>query len=408
MPGGDDLDEFFALIRVETARQESARQESARQEARQEPARQEPARLETAPLERPRPVVALEGGRVVQVQVTDGRKQRDGAGQRFWTFVVRVQLEAGPILLTERRYTDFVTLHDELTLCLALPTAFPVAASASLTLQTALGGGSKRTTQLGEYLAHVLAREGPLPPGLHAFLLPPPFAAVASPAADCLDALPRATAAQAVAILRGHTADERLQVLHRLIRLLLPLIPLTIPHIPLTIPHALVMLNSLIVLHSLIMLLPLTCDLASTSQRAGCARLRSLVEASDAECVALFEVCIPLIHDMQCVVPCTGAATLAGGRCGASLCDAPTARRVCRPGGRRMQGLRRARRRGGRAARARAQPAEAVPSARLPICPSVHVLRARVCACVHLCICASVHLCICACVRVCMFACARA
>ena len=165
------------------------------------------------------------------------------------------------------------------------------------------------------------------------------------------------------------------------------------------------MLNYRIVLHSLIMLLPLTCGLASTLQRAGCARLRSLVEASDAECVALFEVCIPLIHDMQCVVPCTGAATLAGGRCGASLCDAPTARRVCQPGGRRMQGLRRARRRGGRAARARAQPAEAVPSARLPICPSVHVLRARVCACVHVCICASVHLCICASVRVCVFAC---
>ena len=51
------------------------------------------------------------------------------------------------------------------------------------------------------------------------------------------------------------------------------------------------------------------------------------------------------------------------------------------------------------------EPPRICPSARLPICPSVHVLRARVCACVHLCICASVHLCICASVRVCVFAC---
>ena len=224
----DELDEFFAHIRVETARQESARQESARQEARQEPARQEltqqePAPLTSAPVDRPRRTVSLEGSRVAQVHVSDGRKQRDGSGQRFWTFVVRVQLEGGPVLLTERRYTDFVTLHDEITLCLALPAAFPVTASTPLTLQIALGRGyGKRTADLGEYLAHALAREGPLPPALHAFLLPPPFAAVASPAADCLDALPRATVAQAIAILRGHTTNERLQVLHPLAMLLHP------------------------------------------------------------------------------------------------------------------------------------------------------------------------------------------
>ena len=63
--------------------------------------------------------------RATQVNVTDGRKQRDGAGKQFWTFVVRTQLEDGQILLSERRYTDFATLHDELAPCLALPAAFP-------------------------------------------------------------------------------------------------------------------------------------------------------------------------------------------------------------------------------------------------------------------------------------------
>ena len=160
--------------------------------------------------------------RATQVNVTDGRKQRDGAGKQFWTFVVRTQLEDGQILLSERRYTDFATLHDELAPCLALPAAFPgmpsegsprtctdresaahargplvgtVAAVAPLTLQAALGmaPSSARTQQLGEYLSRVLAtvRDGPsTPPALRTFLRPPPFAAVASPAADCLAALP--------------------------------------------------------------------------------------------------------------------------------------------------------------------------------------------------------------------------
>ena len=171
--------------------------------------------------------------RVSQVHVTDGRKQRDAGGHSFWTYVVRAQLDNGLVLLTERRYTDFVMLHEEISPCLALPPTFPVGDSA--TLLSALGAvSSKRTEKLQEYLAQVLARGGTPPPALLAFLRPPPFAAVASPAADCLEALPAAGTAQAVAILRGHAANERLQ-------------------------------------------------------RAGCARLRELATASDAECVAISE-----------------------------------------------------------------------------------------------------------------------
>ena len=165
--------------------------------------------------------------------MTDGRKQRDAGGHSFWTYVVRAQLDNGLVLLTERRYTDFVMLHEEISPCLALPPTFPVADSA--TLLSAIGAvSSKRTEKLQEYLAQVLARGGAPPPALLAFLRPPPFAAVASAAADCLEALPGAGTAQAVAILRGHAANERLQ-------------------------------------------------------RAGCARLRVLATASDADCVAISE-----------------------------------------------------------------------------------------------------------------------
>ena len=167
------------------------------------------------------------------MHVTDGRKQRDAGGHSFWTYVVRAQLDNGLVLLTERRYTDFVMLHEEISPCLALPPTFPVADSA--TLLSAIGAvSSKRTEKLQEYLAQVLARGGAPPPALLAFLRPPPFAAVASAAADCLEALPGAGTAQAVAILRGHAANERLQ-------------------------------------------------------RAGCARLRVLATASDADCVAISE-----------------------------------------------------------------------------------------------------------------------
>ena len=102
----------------------------------------------------------------------------------------------------ERRYSDFVCLHEEVFPVLALPEAFPVSTAV-------LRAPGSRTSQLQAYLITLLEKAPP--PTLLAFLRPPLYAAVGVAAADCAAALPTADAAQAVALVRGCAASERVQ-----------------------------------------------------------------------------------------------------------------------------------------------------------------------------------------------------
>jgi len=94
-------------------------------------------------------------GRIVQVAIVDAQQRRDISGQRFGAFTIRalVATDGGSNseATCERRYTDFVALHAELHVALALPAAFPVVASALAFLST-------RSQQLQEYLHDLVAR----------------------------------------------------------------------------------------------------------------------------------------------------------------------------------------------------------------------------------------------------------
>ena len=141
------------------------------------------------------------------------RPQRrvDALGQRFASYTIRTRLADGTELSTERRYTDFVALHSEIFVSLALPPALPVPAVPSLLAW--FGVGTPREEQLQQYVDQLLAAGGNrrLLPTLISFCKLAPFVASGSPAAMCLAALPSAAPGQCLAMLRAHlggSSDE--------------------------------------------------------------------------------------------------------------------------------------------------------------------------------------------------------
>ena len=54
------------------------------------------------------------------------QSRKNASGQKFAAHALVTQRADGSEARTERRYTEFVALHDEVRVALALPTVFPV------------------------------------------------------------------------------------------------------------------------------------------------------------------------------------------------------------------------------------------------------------------------------------------
>jgi hypothetical protein len=160
-------------------------------------------------------------GRLVEASIVGAQQRRDSSGQRFGSFTIRSHVETGSspsaggsappsaaasVIECERRYSDFVALHAEVHVALALPEAFPVAASVLTSLST-------REQQLQEYLHTAVSRAKATgaPLSLLAFLRPHAFTATALAPTECLAAIPTAGCVTALSILRAHTGNETLQ-----------------------------------------------------------------------------------------------------------------------------------------------------------------------------------------------------
>mmetsp|Transcript_21557 Transcript_21557/g.47104 ORF Transcript_21557/g.47104 Transcript_21557/m.47104 type:complete len:441 (+) Transcript_21557:177-1499(+) len=148
---------------------------------------------------------------VRRVVVRGAQYRRDANGRSFVAFSLHSTVATGHLaqplhLETERRYTDFVTMHDELYISLALPADFPIRPNC-------IPLAAPRARALQAYLDALLklCDETP-PPTLLAFLRPPLYAAVATAVVDCLASIEFATPLQALAILRGHPTNESVQI----------------------------------------------------------------------------------------------------------------------------------------------------------------------------------------------------
>ena len=133
--------------------------------------------------------------------------RRDASGKQFFSYPLRVQLENGGMLRTERRYTEFAALQEEVHVALALPAAFPVPQ-----VQVPIWmGGTAREELLQQYLDRLLdegAKRAPALPAVTAFCRLAPYVAAGSPATTCLAALPTAAPAQCLAMMRAHATSE--------------------------------------------------------------------------------------------------------------------------------------------------------------------------------------------------------
>lgn len=133
--------------------------------------------------------------------------RRDASGYKFVTYAIAARCADGSTLRTERRYTDFVALHDQVQVALALPVVFPVPPTPSSLAW--LSGEQPREIKLQQYLNQVVsaARRQPLPT-LTAFCRMPPYVAVATSAEASLMSIPTAPASMCLAMLRAHPRDE--------------------------------------------------------------------------------------------------------------------------------------------------------------------------------------------------------
>ena len=114
-----------------------------------------------------------------RIELGGPHERRDGSGQRFTSYPVSALCTDGTAIRTERRYTDFVALHQEIQVILGLPTIFPVTASNGLV--SWIGGGTLRHVQLQEYLNAVLLAAPQRPvPTLVAFCRMAAYVAVSS------------------------------------------------------------------------------------------------------------------------------------------------------------------------------------------------------------------------------------
>lgn len=147
-----------------------------------------------------------------RIIVCNPESRRDAGGNKYQSHALLVQLMDGVEVRTERRYTDFVALHEEVHVALALPSTFPIMAVP----QALQWFGTPREEKLQQYCDKLLdggARKQPLPT-LTAFCRAAPYVATGSPVAACLSAL--ATVAppgpsvpsQCLAMLRAHVTSS--------------------------------------------------------------------------------------------------------------------------------------------------------------------------------------------------------
>ena len=137
---------------------------------------------------------------VSRVDVQPGQSQRDVQGRRYTAYGLISHCFDGTHLVSHRRYSHFLVLHEQSYACCGLPKAFRLSASSSTS------GGIfpvTRRTLLQEYLNMLIHKaRGFSFPTLMAFLRAPPYAAMGvihtAPAA-----IHSATAAQVLAFLRG-------------------------------------------------------------------------------------------------------------------------------------------------------------------------------------------------------------
>ena len=132
--------------------------------------------------------------------------RKDANGAKFVSYPISAHCADGPPLRTERRYTEFAALHEQIQVALGLPVTFPVPATPA---PLAWLSGEQRDILLQDYLNSVVAaaRSQPLPT-LAAFCRMPPYVAVGTSAEACLASLPTATVSQSLAMLRAHPRDD--------------------------------------------------------------------------------------------------------------------------------------------------------------------------------------------------------
>ena len=132
--------------------------------------------------------------------------RKDANGAKFVSYPISAHCADGPPLRTERRYTEFAALHEQIQVALGLSVTFPVPATPAA---LAWLSGEQRDILLQDYLNSVVAaaRSQPLPT-LAAFCRMPPYVAVGTSAEACLASLPTATVSQSLAMLRAHPRDD--------------------------------------------------------------------------------------------------------------------------------------------------------------------------------------------------------
>lgn len=144
---------------------------------------------------------------VLDVVVQPGVSQRDTQGRPFTSYRLLSRFTDGAQHITHRRYSHFVLLHEQVHAACGLSRAFPPPSFAS---RFSSLFGSARYTMLQAYL-HLLLPRGSSLPTLVTFVRAPPYAALGVAPMEAAAALPSATAAQALALLRGN--QDRRQVL---------------------------------------------------------------------------------------------------------------------------------------------------------------------------------------------------
>ena len=142
---------------------------------------------------------------LVEVLVQPAQTLRDLRGNKFLSYGVVSRCADGKQLQAQRRYNDFVVLHEELYAFLGLPKAFPPDANSSIFYS------SSQHADLETHINGLLRKAGGrFVPVLLAFCCTPTFCCPI-PAAECLAAMPTATPVQALSLLRGHPSAETIR-----------------------------------------------------------------------------------------------------------------------------------------------------------------------------------------------------
>ena len=148
----------------------------------------------------------------MRAMVSLPEERRDVNGTKFISYPIRAMLEQGGELCTERRYTEFAAMHDEVHVALAQPAAFPVT-QVNLPTTGYLLGYPAREELLQQYLDTILEKSAtrtPALPTLTAFFRLAPYVATGVPYATCMSAISMAAPVQCLAMMRAHSNSETL------------------------------------------------------------------------------------------------------------------------------------------------------------------------------------------------------